>query len=1199
MARIADVPTPTMQGWLNGKHFPVPALRKNYLRVVTELGLSAEVPEDLWDDPLAGIQTELRSGRAPYLGLRPYQTDDRDLFFGRDAEVRRLAEAVVARRVDAGHGVLVVLGPSGCGKSSLLAAGLIAGESVEGLLRGWSIAQVAVSDLSRADEPAADLVVVDQFEEVFGLDEETAVDALAGLSGLAEGRVVVLGMRADAFARAVQEPVLADALARPFLVSPFTREEARAAIVGPAELAGVSVDADLVPLLLDDLAAGPRPGTVAVDVLPLLSSALLVTWAAGKGSRMTLADYVRAGGVASAVQGLAEEVFQSLDGTRQDAAKRLFLRLVRISGDVLARESVPLNDVDNVGLEAMDPFVSARMLTVTDESVRISHDALLSHWPRVGEWIEDSRADLVVIGQLRHATEVWAGSGRAADALIPVDRLEVFAQWVRDPERQRLLSPLESEYVAASRDHFTSVLAAEQRTSRRLRQGRRLAVGLTAVAVVLAVVTGLLYWQGQGLQAAAETARLEAQSRQVALEARSIRADDPNLMTQMSLVSASLADTRQAQSALLDATSVNTPLRWLGAPGAVVAKTADDQVLARANGSGEVTLWRGDELTRSPGTTFAADPNGGALYALALTRSGDRTLLVAGGGSVAGLWDVTGEPTLLADLRDGDFTTYGAAFDATGDRLALATSTGEVVLWSIPATGTPTRLGSMTLAAETPARSVVFSPTSGELFVAGQVDAVAHWSAGDQPRRLPDLTFHYDATGVVSQSLAVSPDGSELAAGLRGRRVPRWALTGSSAKAEEPLEGFNSWTNDLAYSSDGSTLLAANSDQNAYVFDAATGALEEKLGGATLVTGVEMVGGRPVSAGADGALRVWQAANPVLRSGSSVYAMSTDADGRYLAASSLSDGIELWATGEGLPRRLPDPDTAGRSMASAVALAPNGAFLVAGTRDGSVLSWPIAASGTGPATAVDAFPGSYIGAIAVSPDASLVAVLQYTGMNVALYRADPAGGLTLLATLDTPTPQGVTFSPDGGLLAVPIDGGLVQLWDVTDPGAPRLAGRIEGLGALPTIAAFANHSRSLAVGTNSGGVSVWDLTDPAAPIERKSYGDPHAAVYGITFSPDDNTLVGVGGDKLVWAWHLDRPDTEAYLALDGDLGRTNDVRFIDDGATLVVGGDNGNLRTWTSGLAQAHDRLCRNRGDVLTPDEWARYFPGITPDDPC
>ncbi len=1190
------MPATTMQGWLNGRHFPVPALRENYLRMVAELELTDQLPDDLWDDRWAEVAPELRSGTAPYLGLRPFGVGDRELYFGRDAEAKRLAEAVLALRASAGHGVLVVLGPSGCGKSSLLAAGLLGHQATDGLLHGWTTELLTAAELTGTTGSAAELLVIDQFEEAFALAEADREAALARVTTLAEQRIVILAVRADAFALAAQEPALAGALARPFLVAPLTREEASQVIVGPATLAGLSVDDDLIPLLLDDLATGPRSDTVAVDVLPLLSNALLVTWAAGRGSRMTLADYLAAGGVASAVQGLAEEVFQSLDETRQDATRRLFLRLVRLSGDILTRDTVSLRDIDEPGREAMDAFVAARMLTVTDDLVRISHDALLSHWPRVADWIGEARVDLAVVEQLRQAAQVWAASGRSPDALIPVDRLEVFSEWVRDPARQQLLSPVETEFVAASRDHFTSALAQQQRVNARLRRGRTLAIGLTTVASALAVTTGFLYSQGLGLQAAADDARLDAQSRQVALEARSTRSDDPNLMAQMSLIGARLADTRQAQSALLDATSVNTPLRWLGAANAIVARTADDRLVARANGSGQVTLWRGDELTTGPGSTFQADPTGGPLYALALADAGGRTLLAVGGGSAAGLWDVTGEPTLLAELRDAEFTVYGAAFNAAGDRLALATSTGEVALWSIPDGRTPEKLGPLTLPDSTPARSVVFSPT-GELFVAGLTNAVARWTSADSPERLPDLAFSYDGASVISQALAISPDGHQLVAGISGRRVFRWHLDGAAATELDPLLGFQSWTNDLSFSSDGSVLLAANSDQNAYLFDAATGTLLETLGGSTLVTGVELVRDRPVTAGADGALRVWQPHNPVLRTGSTVYALSADDAGHYLAASTLYDGVNLWDTSAGHPVRLPDPDIQGRVMSSAVAVAPNGAFLLAGTADGTLLSWLLGRPGA--PDPVEVFPGSYIGAIVISPDSSLVAVAQYTGTSIALYRADPDGRLDPLARFDSPTPQAISFSPDGGLLAVPIEGGAVQLWDVTTPAEPRLAGRIDGLGSLPTTAGFANHSRTLAVATDAGQVSVWDVTDPAEPVQRRSFGDPRAAVYAVAFDPDDTTLAVAGGDQLVWVWRLDQPGNEAQLALDGAMGRTNDLRFLHDGTQLVVGGSDGSVRVWTSRLDLAGQQLCQNRGDVLTGEEWERYLPGITPLDPC
>lgn len=1107
------MPTPTAQGWLNGKHFPVPALRPNYLRVVAELGLTDQLPAELWQEGLADLQPRLRTSTAPYLGLRPFGTADRERFFGRAAETRRLAEVVRHRLDEVGAGVVV-------------------------------------------------------------------------------------GLRSDAFAAAAQQPALADALTRPFLIAPLTRDEAREVILGPAQSSGLNVDDDLVSALLDDLAPGPTVGTVAVDALPLLSNALLVTWAAGTGARLTLSDYVRAGGVSSAVQGLAEEVFGTLDAAQQNAARRLFVRLVRDSGGVLVRESVRLDDIEGAGREAMDAFVTARMLTVSGDAVQISHEALLSHWTRLRDWMAESRADLEVIGQLRRATRVWLDSGRSADALIPVDRLEVFSEWFAAPERQQLLSPREAEFVAASRAHFTSALDEEHQQSRRLRRGRAIAIGLTALASALALVVGVLYWQGRGLQAEANAARLDAQSRQVALEASSTRADDPTLMAQMALTSADLADTRQSSSALLDATSVNSPLRWRGAPNSVVAKTRDEQVVVRANGDGRVTVWRGRELTRTPGTTFAVDPTGGPLYAVALSTLGSRTLLAVGGGSAAGLWDVAGDPTRICDLRDGDFTTYGAAFSAAGDRLALATSTGEVRLWTIPIAGAPVRSGSVSLGAKVPAKSVAFAP-DGQLFVAGSAGALARWRVGARVKPLPALDFSPATAKVVGQTVEVSPDGSQVAIGLAGRQVLRWRLDGATATAITPLTGFGSWVNDLAYSKDGRALLVGNSDQSAYLFDAASGLLTEKLSGPSGVTGTELVGDRPVTSSTDGVLRVWQGGNPVLRTGASNYVLASDSQGRFLADSTSGQGIVLWNTAGAWPTLLAAPKTGTRVTSSGVGVAPNGSLLVAGTTDGAVLSWPLSDSGAGSMSTVSAFPGSYISYTSVSPDSSLVAAVQYNGNNIALYRAGASGTLSPVSTITSTIPQAASFSPDGTLLAVPTVDDAVELWSVRDPAHPSLAGKIAGLGSLPTYAAFANHSPLLAIGTDAGRVSVWDASDPAAPVQRHSYGDPHAAVYTTVFSPDDQTLAAGNGDGLIWAWHLDQADGAAYLALDGDLGRVSDLRFLSGGSRLVAAGDNGAVRLWTADLPTAHAELCANRGDVLTPDEWARYLPGVTVHDPC
>ena len=66
VARIAQVPATTVQGWLDGRHFPSPALRGNYLLLVHHLGLGDVMPDKIWDDSRPGpTATHDRPNSAP------------------------------------------------------------------------------------------------------------------------------------------------------------------------------------------------------------------------------------------------------------------------------------------------------------------------------------------------------------------------------------------------------------------------------------------------------------------------------------------------------------------------------------------------------------------------------------------------------------------------------------------------------------------------------------------------------------------------------------------------------------------------------------------------------------------------------------------------------------------------------------------------------------------------------------------------------------------------------------------------------------------------------------------------------------------------------------------------------------------------------------------------------------------------------
>ncbi|MGC3995124.1 MAG: hypothetical protein QM779_13585 [Propionicimonas sp.] len=496
VARIAEVPATTAQGWLNGKHFPTPALRGNYLKLLEHLGLTHAVPPDLWDDSWDGL-VPLKSGTSPYLGLRAYRAGDRDLFFGRSGPTSRLATAVRDLGEGAGAGMVALVGASGSGKSSLLAAGLLGRELDGGLLAGWSGTSVEVIRLLAEPEPALGgeqgrrLVVIDQVEDALALPPEPRGRFLDAVAALATRAVVVLGVRSEAFASAASEPVLDEAMASPILLPAMTTEELAEVIVRPAEVLDVAVEDDLVRVLLEELA--PTPGDrIAPGALPLLSNALLLIWAVSNGRRLTLADYHAAGGIASAVERLAEQVYLSLEPAQKAAAERMFLRLVRVTGDVPVRETLPLAEVDANTRVAMDAFVAARMLTTVDQEVRISHQALLVHWRRLGAWLAEHRDDLVVMERLRGAAGLWEASGRRDAALIPVKDLELFTDWLGRASRKQLLTDAEREFVAAADAHFAA-LADTARAEREQRRRWMIAAAvLGSLAAVLAVVVGIL-----------------------------------------------------------------------------------------------------------------------------------------------------------------------------------------------------------------------------------------------------------------------------------------------------------------------------------------------------------------------------------------------------------------------------------------------------------------------------------------------------------------------------------------------------------------------------------------------------------------------------------------------------------------------------------------------------------------------------------
>jgi WD40 repeat protein len=1174
-AKIAGVPVATVQGWLSGRYFPTPALRREFTLLVSALGLDARLTQSLWLSPSDARDID----RPPYRGLTPYGVDDSDLYFGRDGESERLARAVL----DAKHAdvpVVVVIGGSGSGKSSLIASGLAGRECLEdGILAGMAARFLPLTELPArcGDESPSrpEVWIVDQVE-----DQPSELEGSLGAVGsLPAGVVLVLAMRADAYERLTGLPGLAEPLSRPFIVAPMTVDDVRDVIRRPAERLGARVEDSLIELVLRDAGITSEQGALALGALPLLSNALLVTWTARQtASIMARDDYVAQGGLPGSVDSLAEKVFGEFDEVGQAHVRSAFLTLVHVDESSVTRRKVDSEDLTGELLSALQPFIDRRLVAVSELSdVQIAHDALLTHWSRLTEWISADRDRLRVLDHVRSASRVWDEHDRSPDLLLPLSRFGGMEDLMSKPDGAAPLTAVERAYLADGRAHFATRLQEEQRVNHRLRTQRSTAWVLAAVATALTLITGVLYVNNQAVKQA-------AQSRQVASNAASLRTKDPNLRAQMALVASELSPTVEGRSALLEAAAYDVPTRWLGRGSATIASSPDGSVVVRGDGAGQLTVWSNTQLTTSPGRTFTVDPGGAQIYGVAAAVIGQRLLVAVAGSKVASVWDVTTEPT---ELRTTTPTSpmYSAAFSTDG-RVAFA---GESETWVWTVDGQVKNLVTI----PQPSRTAVFV---GSLLYEGGAGSVTAWKIGEATyEQVSTLTDSGATPGKRIQAMTVSPDGRTLWAAYNAARICRWDLASGSSTGAFAVG--SDWINGLAYSADARHVAVASSDQHTYVVSTQDGSVTRTLDDPSKVTSVAWSGDLLATGGVDGSVRVWQSVSPIVRSGGKpIWQFASDNEGRQWFAAATSGTIELWHV-EGaslVPKASPiAPD--GVTTTTAIAISPDGSSLAAGARNGLLVTWDLTADGAvRPRTDRIAETGT-IGSVSFAPQGDLLAASISQGKETLVAARQADGSWRTSATLATPVPQIVQFDLDRPLLAVGLAANAVQLWDLSDRTMPRLRSTIV-TDSTPSVQTIGG-GHVMAVGTDLGTVSVYDISVDSAPSLTQVHHDPLSAVYGLTFTPDASLLVAASGDGLLWGWDLS--SKALRFQLDGGFNSAYETRFIAQGRILLATGQSGIIRAWDVDASRVRDGLCARIGAALTSEERSRYLPGVTQTSGC
>jgi WD40 repeat protein len=503
----------------------------------------------------------------PFPGLRPFEPDQADLFFGRDEQIEELLDRLDKMRF------VAVLGTSGSGKSSLVRAGLIPalrrgyfggenwqttivrpgsdpiGELAAALSEGFHLSRSeTLSTLRRSSLGLAEfahqhlhsghnlLIVIDQFEELIryrkeacerGSREESAafVKLLMAATGHSElpapesGNLhiyVVLTIRSEFLGKCSQFRGLPEALNySQYLVPRMTREQQREAIEGPIGMAGARITPQLIQKLLNDVGDSP-------DQLPVLQHALMRMWeqsseAREQGKPIDLSHYESVGRMERALNLDADRAFGALGGDphREAIARRVFQLLVEPGAEAeetrrpsLLSEIVAVTGTEESKVrQVIDVFHRNGFVTLSedvDPVVDISHESLIRIWDRLKGWVKEETESAEIY--LRLAT-----SASKAMALYRDPELTQALRWRKredpNPAWAGRYSDRDPEAFTRAMDFLSHSLTAHRR-EQWIRRGA--IFGLCVLSVALTVVAFVAWTSAREARKSARTAEQSA-----------------------------------------------------------------------------------------------------------------------------------------------------------------------------------------------------------------------------------------------------------------------------------------------------------------------------------------------------------------------------------------------------------------------------------------------------------------------------------------------------------------------------------------------------------------------------------------------------------------------------------------------------------------------------------------------------------------
>ncbi len=1175
--------------------------------------------------------------RNPYRGLAPFEQADAADFFGRD---RATADMLA---VLADQPLLFVVGPSGIGKSSAVKAGLLPALAESPAWDGWPVTEMVpgrspLAQLVGAVERVATVplpdqtvemlwtnpqlqtilagaavsnvvLVVDQFEELFteAVDDRERrlfLDMVVDLGHAPAGRIrLVATIRADFFDRPLSYPGFADAIkGRTVVLGAMSTPELTEAISRPAAGVGVTIDDALVERLTAD--AENEPGS-----LPLLQHVMADLFAERSSNTIGLIDYVQSGGLAGAIGRRAEQIFEQLNADQRAATRHLFLRLVNVTeagGET--RRRARLTELEQAGLTAdaldvvLEEFGRQRLLTFDRDpasrtpTVEVAHEALLTDWTRLKQWIDDARDDLLTRRRLESAAHEWVNAKCDGSFLIGGGRLEVTEAWAAESEFA--LTSDERRFLHESRAKFDGDLRA--RTRRRRGAVGALIVGLTAS-------TALAIFAIRQRTRADEAGTL-AEARRVGTEAQVVEDYDQALL--LAVEGRHLDDTRETRANLLT-TIQRSPeaiavLRHGRERIRDLLPAPDGRTLIA---SGIVGLFEYDIASSRLVGSVAAE--GGDATASAISADGSRAAIAldlgdpAHGAIRVDIVDAAtlqisgptlssadvGTPTRLVFSPDGRYLAGVTDNALTGSGLAPAFA----LVWDTTTGGDP--ILRHEFSADYLRRDVAFFDGSKQLLVAGaDGTAVLDIASGT---KLSQIDGAY-------APLAVSPDGQVLAATTDGERGLVIGLFDTrSGEPGRVLAGHSGRIARVVFSPDGKTLASGGDDHRVLVWDLATGNGRQLRGHAGRVNALAFTPDSTTlwSGGEDGAIFAWDLrrldtlVHMASRTASSLPFDTTDMviapDGRHVA----------FETGDDAHTEIRDVASGDHTPIEGVfmSFSPDGSRYLTVVGDPGTLRISDVDTGV---TLAESAPGS---AFYANYPAGPKAVFTPDGHSVIAIQVDRDGNeqvveldaATLAPDNETPVPIGQWARAIGATS----DGkGAIVVVSVPDPPDTQVllidlaTRRVVRSTPVELFGEPLQSARNSTIGPDGRTAGLGNLSGDLAVVDAFT-GDVttraqvhNGRIESVAIAPDGKTFITTGADGAVYLWDISTQQLLGAMAPLGPDQRAR-ARFLSDDRVMLVYAT-GEILEWDPRPDAWEAYACEVAGRNLTRPEWDALFPG-------